>query len=121
VASCICGTPHCAAQRELLKNLHGNRKGKTLKEIKELFLEGCIRQNGNAASESLKKQTHGAGEMVQWLRVLAALPEVKSEIPSAILVHIYHIHLIPAQGDLTVPFGLLSTRTLYRQERWLSG
>jgi len=41
--------------------------------------------------KSLRKKTTGAGDMVQWLRALAALPEVLSSIPSNHMVA--HSHL----------------------------
>ena len=40
---------------------------------------------------SIKKSTEGAGDMAQWLRALAALPEVLSSIPSNYMVA--HSHL----------------------------
>jgi hypothetical protein len=49
------------------------------------------RENNYAIQEHIRKADEGAGEMTQWLRALAAVPEVLSSIPSNHMVAYNHL------------------------------
>ena len=50
--------------------------------------------------DTMKNTQMGAGEMAQWLRALAALPEVPRSIPSTHMVAHNHLswNLMPSSG-----------------------